>query len=422
MKSKRILIITALVLMALLASGSAWAGEMAYVNQGPDKTVYARPDVTSEVQGTLYNGSHLVVLGWQGSWANVAVNNVVATQTIGWVDGAGLSLVGEAVPGVAVVNNPNPRDRLNLRTQPRESAPSLGKYYNGTVANPLDSVKNGWMKLRIGSLEGYMEAKYLLMGAQPGDVQSAMPLVTIRNTEGTGLNLRLGQSTSSKIIRFYPNGTKLTVMGLGTTWCHVNTEDGYQGFVLARHLYPRLSYHLSGSVTQAPHVTPRPTAIPSGSGFDGWSGPVGYHPVAAWPLGAGSASIANPNPADRLNLRTQPRSGAPSLGKYYNGVQVDVYEAIPGGWSRVNVGGLDGYMQSQYLDFSGRTPSAIPVMRVYNPGSAGNLHLRAGKTTASRSLGLYPNGSEVLLIGFDGTWAHVIVEGRIGFMQHRFLR
>ena len=98
MKSKRILIIMALMLMALLASGSALAGEMEYVNHGPDKIIYARPDVKSQVQGTLYKGSHLVVLTWQGNWANVAVNNVVATQTVGWVEGSGLLLVGEAVP------------------------------------------------------------------------------------------------------------------------------------------------------------------------------------------------------------------------------------------------------------------------------------------------------------------------------------
>lgn len=33
----------------------------------------------------------------------------------------------------AVVSNPNPQDRLNLREQPSEAAASLGKYYNGVV-------------------------------------------------------------------------------------------------------------------------------------------------------------------------------------------------------------------------------------------------------------------------------------------------
>ena len=410
-----------LALLLCTASLGALAGGMEYVNNGPDKTVYERPDVTSQVQGTLYNGSHLILLGRQGNWANVAVNNVVATQTIGWVEATGLAPVGEALPGVAVVYNPDPRDRLNLRTAPRASATSLGKYYNGTVVDPLGPVTGGWMKVRIGILQGYMEARYLMMGAQAGDVPSAMPMVTVRNAGGTGLNMRLYQSTTSKLLKFYPNGTRLKVMGITPNWYHVYAEglDGQMGFMWARHLSPQLDYHLP-SVT-APLVTPVP-AVPGSGGFDGWNGPVGHHPVIGWPLGGGNATVNNPNPRDRLNLRTQPRAGAPTLGKYYNGVRVDVYEAIPGGWSRVSVGGLNGYMQTRYLDFAGSTASAMPLMSVYNPGAARNLHLRSAKSTSSRSLGLYPNGTQVILMGFDDTWAHVIVDGRMGYMQHRFLR
>lgn len=417
---KYLLLVTALLIC--LASAGVMAGEMEYVNNGPDKTIHARPDPASEVRGTLYSESHLQVLGWQGGWANVAVNNVAATQTIGWVEGKNLVLVGQAIPSVAAVYNPNPRDRLNLRSAPREGAASLGKYYNGTAVDPLGSVADGWLKVRIGSIEGYMQAQYLIMGAQAGTVPSAMPALTVRNSEGTGLNLRLGQSTASRLLRFYPNGSRVRAMGLSPLWCHVETEDGYTGFMLARHLSPRLSYHLpdSGAEPPAPTAAPQPSA-PAG-GFDGWNGPVGYHPVAGWPLGSGNAAVSNPNPKDRLHLRSQPREGAPSLGKYYNDVQVDVDEVIPGGWSRVSVAGLDGYMRTEFLDFTGSTVSAMPLMTVYNPGPARNLHLRSAKSTASRSVGLYPNGTQVIVMGFDDTWAHVIAGGRIGFMQHRFLR
>ena len=40
-------------------------------------------------------------------------------------------------PGtIAVVNNPDSNDRLNLRTNPSPDAPTLGKYYNGTYLSP----------------------------------------------------------------------------------------------------------------------------------------------------------------------------------------------------------------------------------------------------------------------------------------------
>ena len=42
-----------------------------------------------------------------------------------------------------------------------------------------------------------MEASYLLLDAQPDRVVSAMPMLTIRNSSGTGLNLRESPAKSS---------------------------------------------------------------------------------------------------------------------------------------------------------------------------------------------------------------------------------
>lgn len=66
--------------------------------------------------------------------------------------------------------------------------------------------------------------------------------------------------------------------------------------------------------------------------------------------------------------------------------------------------------------------SAMPIMKVSNPGSAQNLHLRQRQSTSSKSLGLYPNGTEVILMGFNHEWAHVIVNGQMGFMMGKYLR
>lgn len=64
----------------------------------------------------------------------------------------------------AVVNNPNSIDRLNLRTKPGQDAPTLGKYYSGTPVEVLGGDQNGWTKVRIHTLEGYMMTQYLAFG------------------------------------------------------------------------------------------------------------------------------------------------------------------------------------------------------------------------------------------------------------------
>ena len=60
------------------------------------------------------------------------------------------------------------------------------------------------------------------------------------------------------------------------------------------------------------------------------------------------AVVSNPNPADRLHLREKPDKGSASLGKYYNGTPVRVWE-IRGDWAQVEIGNHWGWMMKQYL-------------------------------------------------------------------------
>lgn len=78
------------------------------------------------------------------------------------------------------------------------------------------------------------------------------------------------------------------------------------------------------------------------SGID-WSGiPSTKQAAYAMVNAEGYATPANPNPEDRLNLRTAPRKGAASLGKYYNGTPVKVLER-QGVWTKVSVLGRGIY-------------------------------------------------------------------------------
>ena len=95
---------------------------------------------------------------------------------------------------VVVVNNPDAEDRLNLRTEPRQDAPTLGKYYNGTYPEVLSDEMDGWVKVRIFDLEGYMMAKFLVYPEQLEVGSSTVPSVKINNIGGTGLNLRVNHS------------------------------------------------------------------------------------------------------------------------------------------------------------------------------------------------------------------------------------
>lgn len=85
----------------------------------------------------------------------------------------------EAVAGLdssrwAIVNNPNPEDRLHLRTKADKDAKSLGKYYNGTPICVLEEKKN-WVRVNIFGVEGWMMKQYLAFGEKGRNVEAAFP-------------------------------------------------------------------------------------------------------------------------------------------------------------------------------------------------------------------------------------------------------
>lgn len=149
---------------------------------------------------------------------------------------------------IAIVNNPNAQDRLYLRKEANSNALSYGKYYNGTVVALLSEVQNGWVKAKIGNLEGYMQSQYLKIDGTVGSVTSAQPTATVNVSQGKTLTLREGKSTSTKSLGEYGRGKTVTVMGLddmgsGGLWYHV-VVDGKVGFMSAAYLTPQLPYHL----------------------------------------------------------------------------------------------------------------------------------------------------------------------------------
>lgn len=89
------------------------------------------------------------------------------------------ALLSLARADVAVVNNPNPEDRLHLRVSPNQDAPSLGKFYNGTPVQVL--LRQGeWVRVRLYTQEGWMMSRYLAQGEAMDKVQPAFPELRLR--------------------------------------------------------------------------------------------------------------------------------------------------------------------------------------------------------------------------------------------------
>ena len=211
--------------------------------------------------GLYQNGSTVRVFGVSENWCHVqtedgnvgfmlreSLSPVLEFHISSNANRANEPMAGNAsqtVGSSAVVNNPISIERLNLRTKPSQDAPTLGKYYSGTTVEVLSGDQNGWTKVRVHTLEGYMMTKYLSFGQEQFAVAYAMPSVRIANTNGTGLHLRYGQSTNTASLGMYQNGSTVLVLGVSENWCHVQTEDGRIGFMLREDLSPAPDFEMS---------------------------------------------------------------------------------------------------------------------------------------------------------------------------------
>jgi len=233
------------------------------------------------------------------------------------------------------VDNPDPKDRLNLRAKASADAASLGKYYSGTEAELLGYTKNGFAHVRIEPLEGYMDADYLSSSA----VVSAQPWLTVRNSGGSGVNIRKEPSTGAKILAFAKNGERVTVLAVRRDgFLHVRFGDVY-GFASAKLLSPAPDFYKTDVRGIIPTVPPTPSPSPTPSPTP--------DPTPYMTPDSGRRIVFDPGAAG-VHLRKAPQETAESAVFLINSREVLLLDE-DGAWALVDAGGTQGYVPAGAL-------------------------------------------------------------------------
>lgn len=182
---------------------------------------------TAPIVGSYANGSRVRVLTQGASWCRVQVAGVS-----GYMSTQFLSMDNTITGGNgydAVVNNPGAGQVLNLRAQPSTSSTSLGQYRNGAAIKVL-GVGTDWHRVRVGSVEGYMMAKYVRITSP-----NATPNKTVTGGANGFVNLRSGASYTHDVLKRVSNGSAATVVVPYALWSDVLVREGsgyMRGFIL----------------------------------------------------------------------------------------------------------------------------------------------------------------------------------------------
>lgn len=145
------------------------------------------------------------------------------------------------------------------------------------------------------------------------------------------------------------------------------------------------------------------------------------------------ATINNPKAPHTVHLRAGKGTSTESLGEYYSGVTVVVYDSKDDWW-QVEIHGRKGYINSDFLIPSGsqghRDEAAIASAYqatvqavVNNPDSAERLNLRSRPDKDASAHGKYYSNTPVEILGNIGGYSLVIVNGSDwGYMQTKHLK
>ncbi|MGI6695024.1 MAG: SH3 domain-containing protein [Christensenellales bacterium] len=146
--------------------------------------------------------------------------------------------------------------------------------------------------------------------------------------------------------------------------------------------------------------------------------------LALLPMGVQAAgSYATVINTSRLNVRSGPGMEYPIVGFAPRGEWVEI-NASTGVWyqGRVVSTGISGYMNGNYLSFSGGgggTPGSQAV--VNNPVPSQFLNLRQYPSYSAPVLGIYYNGAVATVISSADGWYYVEIDGQRGYFRGEFL-
>lgn len=163
--------------------------------------------------------------------------NFTDSSPQGWVEARFTTFYTSIYYRWAVATD-TPGNRLNLRTKPSAGSPSLGKYYAGTIVLQQEDPRNGYMKVKIGHIVGYMATDYLAYGLYT----STAELPELQVTAAQGAAIHKLPETNSEVVKTAPQNAVVTVLAVrDDPWVQI-VYEGETGYTRNTALSETLAY------------------------------------------------------------------------------------------------------------------------------------------------------------------------------------
>ena len=269
--------------------------------QGGRLNLRQTPSLAAKVLGQFPTGTMVEIIESGDEWHKVEVEGKTGFMMAKFLNTA-------EKQQTAVVRT-NTGIGLNLREEPSTEGTIITSVKNGGEVVVLQKGTN-WSRVSVGTHEGFMSTQYLHFGNAPVQQPATGKIAVVNNPRDTQvLNLRQSASLDAKVLDYYRNGVKVTILKAGSTWHKVQVEDGKVGYMMAKYL----------------KVTNDTTAV---------------QPF--------QAKVINVNGGSYVNFRKGASLSASIIDRIDVGTSVTVIEHGTD-WCKVVIDGVEGYMSTWFL-------------------------------------------------------------------------
>ncbi|MBY9079148.1 N-acetylmuramoyl-L-alanine amidase [Paenibacillus sp. HN-1] len=152
---------------------------------------------------------------------------------------------------------------LNVRSEPAAGSAITGSLQSGAVVTVTDE-QHGWLKIRKGSLTGWVAGYYLKRSSgSPSAVQSSpSPAASSSSAGGSSsrsratvtadsLRIRSGPGTGYEVVGSLRTGNSVTVLSSRSGWTNIRTAEGVTGWVSSSYISSTAASNSSSSSSSA---------------------------------------------------------------------------------------------------------------------------------------------------------------------------
>lgn len=163
------------------------------------------------------------------------------------------------------------KDYVNIRKAPNTDSKIKGKLYRGAAAKIIKN-KGKWVKIKSGSVTGYIRKDYLAIGDKAAKVADKYGKTYAVVKKGTDtLNVRKKKSTEAGILKQIGDGDSYVVKSEGSEWVKIKLSGSETGYVSKDYVSTKFQFKKAVSIKEEQAAESNSSDSTSGSTTAGGS-------------------------------------------------------------------------------------------------------------------------------------------------------